>query len=347
MANPIPIGRVEETFTGFNFAIEIDIPEIAPRLCRAAFAECEGLGLTMQARAIHEGGNPGREIQLPGARSYGQLTLRRGMTPSFDLWDWVDAFLRPDSPSLRPDAEVVLLASDGTTERARFLLRRCLPVLLKAPTLNAQHSAVVIEELQLVYESVILKRPGVVPGIALSTRPLVKAQLRQLDSGFGGEISRERNVVVQFNPETLRVSHANQIVAPQGGGGQADRRAEQFVGAGVSRLEARLWFDVTSSAGASDDDVRRLTQRVAYFITPTRTDEDPPRYVPRAVRFLWGSFQFDGVMESLEETLELFSADGKPLRASVDIVISRQEIREYAFGETDRPPRISKATSER
>ena len=256
------------------------------------------------------------------------------MTPDFDLWDWVDAFLKPGPLDLRPDAEVVLLASDGTTERGRFLLRRCLPVLLRAPTLNAQHNAVAIEELQLLYESVVLKKPEVAAGTTLTTTPLVKAQLRQLDNGFGAEISHERNVVVQFNPETLKVSHANQITAPRGGTGQADRGSEQFVGAGVSRLEAQLWFDVTS-AGQGEDDVRRLTQRVAYFITPERTDADPPRYMPRAVRFLWGSFQFDGVMESLVETLELFSPEGKPLRASVGIVISRQEIREYAFRDTD------------
>ena len=96
-----------------------------------------------------------------------------------------------------------------------------------------------------------------------------------------------------------------------------------------------MWFDVTS-LGPGEDDVRRLTQRVAYFITPERIKADPPQYVPRAVRFLWGSFQFDGVMESLVETLELFSPEGKPLRASVGIVISRQEIRDYAFRETDR-----------
>ena len=43
---------------------------------------------------------------------------------------------------------------------ARFVLQRCLPVKLKAPPLNAKDGAVAIEELQLVYESLTLKRPG-------------------------------------------------------------------------------------------------------------------------------------------------------------------------------------------
>lgn len=328
MPNQIERAKAEEIFNAFRFAVEINIPGIAPRLCRAAFAECEGLGITMQERTIQEGGNNGSEIQLVGPWSYGRLTLRRGMTSAFDLWDWVDGCLAATPPDLRPDAEIVLLASDGATEHARFLLRRCMPVLLKGPSLNAQRNAVAIEELQLTYESLVLKRPGAAQRSVCRALPLAKAQLRQLDKGFRQEISPERNVVVQFNPETLRVSHTNQVVA-QPEGGRKD--STPFVGAGVSRLEARLWFDVTSSQVAGEDDVRRLTQKVAYFITPEQTGDQPPRYEPRIMRFVWGSFQFDGIMESLEEVLELFSPQGKPLRASVSIVISRQQIKEYAF----------------
>ena len=40
-----------------------------------------------------------------------------------------------DNPQLRAETKVVLLAADGTTERAIFLLKRCLPLKLKAPPL--------------------------------------------------------------------------------------------------------------------------------------------------------------------------------------------------------------------
>ena len=53
--------------------------------------------------------------------------------------------------------------------------------------------------------------------------------------------------------------------------------------------------------------------------------------MPPAVRFLWGSFQFDGIMESLEETLEFFSPEGRPLRASITLTLSQQQITEFAF----------------
>ena len=40
------------------------------------------------------------------------------------------------------------------------MLSRCVPVKLKAPPLNAKDGAVAIEELQLAYESLRLKRLG-------------------------------------------------------------------------------------------------------------------------------------------------------------------------------------------
>src|SRR5688500_9754063 len=118
-------------FTAFNFAVEINVPGIAPKVYNAAFSECDGLEMTMEVKTIREGGNNGRQIRLTGPLNYGQLTLKRGMTAAFDLWERFSQMLT--NPALRADAEVVLLAADGTTERARFVLARCVPTKLKAP----------------------------------------------------------------------------------------------------------------------------------------------------------------------------------------------------------------------
>jgi phage tail-like protein len=156
MANPAE-ETVRYPFTAFNFLVEINVPGVAQRACNAAFAECDGLETTMEVKTIREGGNNGTQIRLAGPLSYGLLTLKRGMTASFDLWDWLARVLR--EPALRADAEVVLLAADGRTERARFALSRCLPTKLKAPALNAKDGTVAIEELQLAYERLSFRRP--------------------------------------------------------------------------------------------------------------------------------------------------------------------------------------------
>jgi phage tail-like protein len=151
-------GTVVHPFTGFNFAVELRVDDVAPRVCSAAFSECDGLEMTMEAKTVKEGGNNAQLHRLAGPLAYGTLTLKRGMTSTFDLWDWFARVI--EKPNLRADGEVVLLAPDGSTERARFLIQRCLPVKLKAPALNARDGAVAVEELQLAYESLTLKRPS-------------------------------------------------------------------------------------------------------------------------------------------------------------------------------------------
>lgn len=172
------------------------------------------------------------------------------------------------------------------------------------------------------------------------TVPLQKAHLRQLDAAFADEIEPDTWVEVQFNPESLKVSFANQVVQPSGAGDQKGPQGRQFVGAGTTKLSLQLWFDVSAAPPEKrpPDDVRRLTQKVAYYITPKPVPGKPDQFVPPAVRFQWGTFQFDGLMDSLEETLEFFSPDGRPLRASLNLALSQQRITAFAFGKGGQQP---------
>jgi hypothetical protein len=149
--------------------------------------------------------------------------------------------------------------------------------------------------------------------------PLAKAKLVEIELGDRDAPSRETgtSVTVQFNPETLKVVYSNTIQ----GGDQSGGGAIQYVSKSTTKLSVELWFD--ASATADEDDVRRMTKKVNHFITPRPQGEGK---APPAVKFTWGSFLFEGVMDSMDETLELFSADGRPLRAKVSIGITSQDI---------------------
>jgi len=176
---------------------------------------------------------------------------------------------------------------------------------------------------------------------------LGKAELRELDADFKDEASPQHRTTVQFNPESLKVSFANQIATPSGTGDQNGPQAHQFVGAGTTKLSLTLYFDVTAelpSGLPQVNDVRELTQLVAYFITPKGDPENKPKkFLPPSVRFLWGTFQFDGIMESMEETLDLFSFEGRPLRATVAIGLTQQKITKFGFNQ-DKVPDPPNAT---
>lgn len=151
-----------------------------------------------------------------------------------------------------------------------------------------------------------------------------------------GQSAESNHLQVQFNPASLKVTYSNQV--ENGGDNSA---ALQFVGRGDSKLAIELIFDVSGEDASDRQDVRQITRRVAYFMTPNPTDEAPsggsdsgsggaeeeqPRYKVPGVRFQWGTFLFDGVMVSMDENLELWSEEGRPLRATVSINLSQPGI---------------------
>jgi phage tail-like protein len=261
-------------FTALDFRVEILPPGASAPLCGAAFAECDGLELRLDVRTLREGGDNGRQRLLAGPASYGQVTLRRGMTESLDLWDWCASVLR--DPSVRADARVVMLAPDGDTVQAAFRLSRCLPVRLRAPRLDAREGIVAIEELQLACESLQVERPGRRPD---PRTPLERAELVD-PSG--------KRVVVQVNPASLHVSRdAN---------------------------GATLAFALTMEAPAGGD-VRSLSAPISELAAAERA------------RFAWGAFRFEGRLTAVEEQLDLFSADGRPLRSSLTLTMRSADTR--------------------
>ncbi len=158
-----------------------------------------------------------------------------------------------------------------------------------------------------------------------------RATLQEIAWDEAREVStRGESFEVQFNPETLRVAFTNQ----RAGNDQAGGGSVQYVGSGTTKLSVEVLFDVTVARpptvdSATPNDVRRLTRKVAQFMIPVR---DGDNFVQKGVRFQWGTFLFEGVMDSMNETLELFSSDGRPLRATVAVELSQQEIRDFANG---------------
>src|SRR5205085_11006477 len=91
----LAFGTVEPPFTAFRFEVVLNLdtplPGVTDPVCNAAFAECDGLEMTMEPKAVREGGNNQEQIHLIGSVSYGQLTLKRGMTANLQLWSWFAA----------------------------------------------------------------------------------------------------------------------------------------------------------------------------------------------------------------------------------------------------------------
>src|SRR5262245_49177618 len=107
-----------------------------------------------------------------------------------------------------------------------------------------------------------------------------------------------KKIPVQFNPQTLKLTYSNENKSANQPGGSA----AQFVGAGTSKLSVELLFD-TSQDGK---DVRQKTADIAFFIKPDSGNAQPAskqkKRVPPGLSFEWGTFKFEGVLDSLQET---------------------------------------------
>jgi phage tail-like protein len=152
--------NAEYPYTSFNFlvAVTIDNPQtlnLTNRLCNSEFSECDGLEMTMEPKTVREGGNNTQVIHLVGPVSYGNLTLKRGMTSNQDLWKWFNAAAaNPAAGSVRrgvlAGAEIIMRDAAGK-DKVRYRLFDCLPIKLKAAPLNAKDGIVALEEMQIAY----------------------------------------------------------------------------------------------------------------------------------------------------------------------------------------------------
>ncbi len=161
MPNPA-FETVDPPHPAFRFAVVLDLPGsisgISSPLCNSAFAECDGLEMSMEPKTVQEGGMNLQQTHLVGPVRYGQLTLRRGMTDNLDLWKW---FLYAAQPGhiAAAQGQVTLMDAAGQ-ERITFVLADCLPVKMRGPSFNAKDGQVAIEEMQLVYASMEVRLPG-------------------------------------------------------------------------------------------------------------------------------------------------------------------------------------------
>ena len=145
----MPVGT--HPLTTFNFKVQLKLRDESQPFCEGEFSEVSGLEAGIDVQTIREGGNNARQIHLIGPVSYGQLTLKRGMTTNFDLWRWFSSVQQ--DRSLRASGEIVMLSSDRRIESVRIALSGCLPLKIKAPALNAMDGLIAIEEMQIAYET--------------------------------------------------------------------------------------------------------------------------------------------------------------------------------------------------
>ena len=138
-----------DPFRTFNFRLEIDNTPVA------AFSDVSGLNSTGEVASYRTGVDiPLTARKLPGLRSYGPITLKRGMIEDATLWDWYRNISTGQAD--RRNGSVILM-NEAREDVLRWNFENAWPNKIEGPTLNAAGNEVAIESLELVVEDITLE----------------------------------------------------------------------------------------------------------------------------------------------------------------------------------------------
>lgn len=132
---------------------------------------------------------------------------------------------------------------------------------------------------------------------------LARARIEVLHTGEAFE--------VLMNPEEYALAKDNNFASHNVPG--LSSPILQFVHGNLRTLTMELFFDTTDEAR----DVREETEKVVRL-----SAIDSELHAPPPVTISWGSLLFTGVLSSVNQTFNRFLADGRPVRARLDVTWS-------------------------
>jgi len=130
-----------------NFRFRLEISGIS----EAHFSEVSGFDISVDAIDYREGDDPTHVRKLPGLTKYANVTLKRGITDSMDLYNWHKDVVA--GKIQRKTVAIVVLDEEGK-DKARFQITEAWPTKYDPMDLNAKGNDVSIETLELVNEGV-------------------------------------------------------------------------------------------------------------------------------------------------------------------------------------------------
>lgn len=142
----------------------------------------------------------------------------------------------------------------------------------------------------------------------------------------GGGIS----VDCMFNPTEYTLSKSNQYKEESTASGNT--ATAEFESVGSQTLKLNLMFDTYEKG----KDVSNITRDLWRFMKPKERSESrqKPKGEPRQVAFEWGVFRFVAYITSLTQQFTLFTHEGVPVRAKVDVQFTQYtDLEDYP----DRP----------
>lgn len=140
-------GQASDPLVGFHFAIEVQ------GVIQGYFTEVSGLGSETEVVEHKVVTESGAQVvkKVPGRLKWQDITLKRGITESMDIWKWRKLVEDGKVLDARKDGSIRML-NQSMQEVARWNFERAWPSKVSGPQLQADSNAFGIEELTIVHE---------------------------------------------------------------------------------------------------------------------------------------------------------------------------------------------------
>jgi nucleoid-associated protein YgaU len=132
-------------------------------------------------------------------------------------------------------------------------------------------------------------------------------------------------VSVMFNPAELNLDEGNQFQSTAIPG--LSTPLTQFISGNARTLIMDLFFD----SYEMNIDVRNFTNAVTDMLSINNDLHAPP-----ICKFIFGKFDFIGVLEKATQKFTMFSGDGMPVRASINISLKEYKPLTMQYSDTPR-----------
>ncbi len=142
-------------YGAFNFTVNLNGPN-GPETPLGGFSDVSGLGIEITMSEYRNGNDKENHVRkVAGIHKVTDVTLKRGIVNSSDLWEWLKE-TRRTGPAAQRTVTISLLDEAGETVES-WTLRNVVPMKWTGPTLAAKGGGdVAMEELVLSAEGMDL-----------------------------------------------------------------------------------------------------------------------------------------------------------------------------------------------
>ena len=140
----------ERPYAQFNFLVDLGTGNTdGPQ---AGFQECSEIGMSVDVVEYRNGNEKENSVRkLTGLARYPDVTLKRGIIGSLDLYQWLNDIRNGNQSAIRT-VVVQLMNEDHTTVVQEWKLMRARIIKHVSGPFNARASDVAMEEITLAYE---------------------------------------------------------------------------------------------------------------------------------------------------------------------------------------------------